>query len=351
MTKAVMIKMYLKHRISARISATGVAVSKVASKLNTKISTKSSSQKKTKKIQIDMKSKLKNKTQTKSKSKSKVRKEKQKFQDKELLVIDESQGLIFDNEKTLFGYFSNQISYLEKKYFKNYNARIDFTNEEIDAKEIHLEATLDDPDEIWTDAETFPDMTIYTLVKDFNIGDDVFSYVACVYLNSEEKYPTFVFVQFATRDSDLLESFREKEIIYHRKLEAIQFAALEGDSLLEGDYLAIGLLESMMKLRSEKDIPADDFKKYAEFRDEVINHPDEIWRKVGSDGQVLVTFISDVSENSISDLHYVVVTEEDQNTQVHSLLFSFPTVDEALLGRYRQGENLEAEEVSTESSH
>ncbi len=326
-------------------------MSKVASKLNSKINNKSTSLKKAKKIQINVKSKLKDKTKSIPKTKAKVRKEKQNFKDKELLVIDEAQGLIFENEKTLFGYFSNQISYLEKKYFKNFNPKIDFTNEELESKEIHLESTLDDPDEIWIDTETFPEMVLYTLVKDFEIGDDVFSYVACVYLNSEEKYPTFVFVQFATCDSELLEMFREKEIIYHRKLEAIQFAAIEGDSLLEGDYLAIGLLESMMKVRSDKDVPADDFKKYAEFRDEVINAPDEIWRKVGSDGQVLVTFISDVSENSISDLHYIVVTEEDQNTQVHSLLFSFPTIDDALLDRYRQGENLEAEEVSTENSH
>ncbi len=325
-------------------------MSKVASKLNTKINSKTSL-KKNKKIQIKVKSKIKERIKTAIKTKAKVRKKAENFKDKNLIVIDEAQGLIFENEKTLFGYFSNQIQYLESKYFKNFNSKIDYSNAELEEREHHLESTLDDPDEIWVDTETFPDMTLYTLVKDFEKGDDVFSYVACVYLNSEEKYPTFVFVQFATRDSELLESFREKEIIYHRKLEAIQFAAIDGDSLLEGDYLAIGLLESMMKVRSDKDIGPDDFQKYSEFRDQVINEPDEIWRKVGSDGQVLVTFISDVSENSISDLHYVVVTEEDQNTQVHSLLFSFPTIDDALLDRYRQGENLEAEEVSTESSH
>ena len=326
-------------------------MSKVASKINNKINSKSSSLKKAKKIQIKVKPKTKEKVKVVRHSKAKIHKAAQKFKEKELIVIDESQGLIFENEKTLFGYFANPIQQLEQKYFKNFNSKIDFSNEEISIREMYLESTLDDPDEIWVDAETFPDLTVYTLVKDFENADDVFSYVACVYLNSEEKYPTFIFIQFPTRDAELLEIFREKEIIYHRKLEASQFAAIEGDSLLEGDYLAIGLLESMMKVRSEKDIPADDFKKYAEFRDQVINDPDEIWRKVGSDGQVLVTFISDVSENSISDLHYIVVTEEDQNTQVHSLLFSFPTIDDALLDRYRQGENLEAEEVSTESSH
>jgi hypothetical protein len=47
----------------------------------------------------------------------------------------------------------------------------------------------------------------------------------------------------------------------------------------------------------------------------------------------------------------MVVTEEDTEAQVNSLLFSFPTKDETLVDRYRQGENLEAEEVATESSH
>lgn len=326
-------------------------MSKVASKLNSKLNNKTSSLKKSKNIQIKVNTKNKVKPKPARATKAKVRKAAQKFVEKELIVIDEAQGLIFENEKTLFGYFSKQIEHLEGKYFKNYNSKIDFTNAEIEERELWLESTLDDPDEIWVDNETFSDMTLYTLVKDFEIAEDVFSYVACVYLNSEEKYPTFVFVQFATKDAELLESFREKEIIYHRKLEEIQYAAIDGDSLLEGDYLAIGLLESMMKVRSEKDIGKDDFKKYAEFRDQTINEPDEIWRKVGSDGQVLVTFISEISESSTEDLHYIVVTEEDPNTLVHSLLFSFPSIDDALIDRYRQGENLEAEEVSTESSH
>ena len=53
----------------------------------------------------------------------------------------------------------------------------------------------------------------------------------------------------------------------------------------------------------------------------------------------------------VEDLHYIVVTEEDTEAQVNSLLFSFPTNDTTLVDRYRQGENLEAEEVATESSH
>jgi hypothetical protein len=328
-------------------------VSKVASKINNKMSTregkKNTDSGKSKRIKIKVKSQKLAKPVRKLSRR--LKKTTKKFQEKELIVIDEAQGLIFENEKTLLGYFATQVDDLQKKFDDNYNPKNDFSLDEMMEKEILLESVLDDPDEIWVDKETYPEIPIYALIKEIESSDIVFSYVAVVYLNSEEKYPTFVFVQFPTKDAELVDVFREKEIIYHRKLESIQFAAIDGDSLLEGDYLAIGLLEAMMKVRSDKDVAAEDFQKYAHFRDEVINEPDEIWRKVGSDGQVLVTFISDVSENSVPDMHYVVVTEEDPNSQVHSLLFSFPTTDESLLSRYRQGENLEADEVSTESSH
>ncbi len=331
-------------------------MSKPAGKLNKKIQSSVTSSVKSKNIKI----KVKTKKEDKSKSAAGVKKTakprlgkttKKKFQDKELIIVDEAKGLIFENEKTLYGYFSNVIKTLEDKYLKNYDFKNDLSRDEMADLEYWLESTLDDPDEIWANSEIFDDTPVYTLIKEGQDGEKNFSYVAVVYLDSEEKYPTFVFLHFATRNPDLAEAFREKEIIYHKKLESVQFAALEGDSLLEGDYLAIGLLESMIKLRSEKDIPTDQFKKYAEFRDETINSPDEIWRQVSSEGHVLVNFIKEIEEASDKDLHYVVVTEEEPDTQVHSLLFSFPTTDIQLLERYRQGENLEAEEVSTESSH
>lgn len=333
-------------------------MSKVASKLNKKMN----ASKKSSKLKIKMKTKAtsstgikSSKTSAKSKvqtrGKAQVLKASKKVQEKELIVVDESQGLIFENDKTLFGFFSEQIKFVEGKYAQYFRAQHDFSEDELYSKEHWLEATLDDPDEIWVDQKSFKDVTLYTLIKNVEQEEEPFAYLAVVYLNTEEKYPSFVFIHFATKDIELAELFRFEEIIYHRKLESIQFASLEGDSLLEGDYLAIGLLESMMKLRHEKDIQPENFKAYADQRDETINNPDEIWRKVDSEGHTLVTFIKDVSEVKNKDDFYVVVTEEDPNTEVHSLLFSFPTNDSSLVDRYRQGENLEAEEVSTESSH
>jgi hypothetical protein len=107
----------------------------------------------------------------------------------------------------------------------------------------------------------------------------------------------------------------------------------------------------MLVLRSEKDIATEKFGDYAELRESTIDSPDEIWSKVDSTGHTLVTFIKEFPDQDVNDLHYLVITEEDPDTQINSLLFSFPSNDVSLVDRYRQGENLEAEEVVTESSH
>ena len=315
-------------------------MNKVASKLNKKKKTK-----KNKQITIKMRK------QTPPRRKAQIHKATKKIQQKELIIIDEKQGLIFENEKTMFGYFSVAIKDYETKYREFYEESKDFSVSEQTELEYLLEDTLDDPDEIWVDETSYEDLKVHTFIKTVETVQHTFYYVAVVYINTEQNYPTFVFMHFPTKDLIMLESFRENEIVFHRKLEAIEFAAIDGDSLLEGDYLAIGLLEAMLKIRGEKDIPAGKFQDYAEHRESTIDSPDEIWRKVDSTGHVLVTFVKEFPDQGIEDLHYIVVTEEDSESQVNTLLFSFPTNDTTLVDRYRLGENLEAEEVSTESSH
>lgn len=315
-------------------------MSKIATKLNKNV-----------KLKKNHHIKIKVKKNSSNKRKAQAHKATKKIQEKELIVIDEKQGLIFENDKTLFGYFSEPIKEFETKFQKMYDPKMDFSFQEQVEMEGLLDDTLDDPDEIWIDDTTFEDLIVHTFVRNFDTKQQTFHYVAVVYISTEDNSPTFVFIHFPTKDLKILEAFRETEIIFHRKLEAIQFAAIDGDSLLEGDYLAIGLLESMLKIRGEKDISTDRFQEFAECRESTISSPDEIWRKVDTEGHVLVTFIKEFPDMNIEDLHYIVVTEEDSDSQVNSLLFSFPSSDTSLIDRYRQGENLEAEEVATESSH
>ena len=184
-------------------------MNKVATKLNKNVKIKKS------KNNINIKIKVK-KSQT-AKRKAQAHKATKKVQEKELIVIDEKQGLIFENDKTLFGYFSGPIKEFETKFQKLYDEKIDFSLQEQIEMELLLEETLDDPDEIWIDDTTFDDLIVHTLVKSFETKQQFFHYVAVVYINTEDNFPTFVFIHFPTKDLKMLEAFRENEIIFHRK--------------------------------------------------------------------------------------------------------------------------------------
>lgn len=286
----------------------------------------------------------------KSKTKSKSRGKKKSTNEKEYIIIDEAQGLIFENEADLFGYFEDNINGLEDEY-QSVRSEEDFSDEEQLTLESYLESTLDEPDEIWQDNQTFEDLVIHHFIRSFEVGDQVFHYIAVAYVTDDDTYPSFVFIHFPTKDLRVLQNYQRGELIYDKKYEYVQAGAIDGDALGEGDPLSMGLYIAMMKVRGEKDIPQEKFKEFEELREDTIESADEIWKKNDLDGNVLVTFIKEYPDHEVADLTYVVVTQEDSNSSVHSLLFSFPTNDSTLVDRYRQGENLQAEEVVQESSH
>lgn len=271
--------------------------------------------------------------------------------EKEYIVIDEPAGLIFENEADLFGYFEKYILELENEY-QAMRSDTDFTDDEQGEFSTYLDETLDSPDQVWMDEETFEDIQIFHFVRSFEKSNLSFTYVAVAYVSSEEEYPTFVFIHFPSKDSTLVQNYRRGELVYDREYEDAQVGSLDGDAIGEGDPLAIGLYKAMLTVRSDKDIPESAFKDFSDMREETIETADEIWRKTDLDGNVLVCFIKEFPDHeTYKDLTYVAVTQEDENNSVHSLLFSFPTTDKTLVDRYRQGENLQAEEVSQESSH
>jgi len=261
---------------------------------------------------------------------------------KNQIVIDEENALIFDSEEELYAHFNSDIELLEKAFFLK-RAKSDFSEQEQEKFEKHLEVTLDAPDEVWhVDLEGLS-VDVYAFIREFKKD---FYYVALTYLTGGET--TFVFSHFATKDKKILKELRKGEEVPVRD-HTVAVGAIEGDSLYEGDPLAKGLYEAMILLRSDKDIPEADFQKYAEMREACVESADEIWRSADSLGNILVTFIRE-SEDDVEP-HYVVVTVEDEPSGSHSLLFSFPTNDPQLLERYRHGENLQADEVVQESSH
>lgn len=281
--------------------------------------------------------------------KSRARKKKSP-KETELIIIDEKQGLIFEDEKALHGYFEVAITKLEEEYLQ-FREKDDFSDKAQVKLEKHLEETLDTPDQIWKDSEKISDLVLHIFMKEIQVKSQEFTYVAICYVTEEDRIPTFVLTHFPTRNEKLIQHYRSGEIIYDKIFEKVVEGALEGDSLLEGDPLAIGLYLSMLKVRSEQDIPQSEFKNYIEMREPTIEDADEIWRKPDMNGHLMVVFIKEFPDHVVTDLTYVTVTIEDEKNGVHTLLFSFPTNDPTLVDRYRMGENLQAEEVTQESSH
>jgi hypothetical protein len=265
---------------------------------------------------------------------------------KKQIIIDRDAGLVFSSEKELYAHFQPQIEILEKQY--DQWKPTDDLESEVDL-EVELDRTLDEPSEIWHDEKTISEFPIFHFIRP--LENLTAFHVAVTYVSADDE-PTFIFLHFVTKDLKMVEKYRRGDLVYDRAFEEVGFAAMEGDGLTEGDPFAMGLFLAMLKVRSEKDIAFEHFHPMAlEMREDTIENPDEIWRSDDLRDNKLVTFIKEFPDNSVGPLSYVVITQEDENAGVHSLLFSFPTQDEQLLDRYRHGENLQAEEVVQESSH
>ncbi len=263
----------------------------------------------------------------------------------EEIIIDKDKGLVFKSESEMYAFFEGDIDKLEKEFFSQ-RKKTDLSEKTFTKYEDHLERLIEDPDEVWEDTALTEHNNLAIFIKHFPKAD--LYHIALVYLT--EDIPSFIYLHFPTKDIDLVEYYRKGENIYDKIIDN-KLGAIEGDSLFEGDSLARGLYEAMLKLRSSTDIAEEEFLSYAQFREEGIEQADEIWRSNSTYGRPLVTFIKEFTLTNDEVFYYLSVTQEDEDTNTHALLFSFPTKDEQLVDRYRNGENLQADEVVQESSH
>lgn len=259
------------------------------------------------------------------------------------IVIDRDKGLEFATEEDLYSHFENEIRALEAEYLK-LRSTDDVPENRLSDYDHQLERTLDDPDEVWEDEKTLGE-PVHIYIRYFESTG--VTHVATCYVTDE--IASFVYLHFPTKDDKLVEEYRRGELLFERGRRGAAEGAIEGDALFEGDELAMGLYQAMLRLRIDKDIVESEFSAFAEAREITLEDADEIWRSSDSTGNVLVSFIKEFNEEE--DFFYVVVTLEDTPSGSHALLFSFPTRDRGLVGRYRHGENLQADEVIQESSH
>src|SRR5690606_33715019 len=69
----------------------------------------------------------------------------------EKIVINETEGLVFESENDLYAHFSEDILKLEREFF-NLRSDDDIREDDFHDYERNLNPTLENPDEIWEDA-------------------------------------------------------------------------------------------------------------------------------------------------------------------------------------------------------
>jgi hypothetical protein len=266
----------------------------------------------------------------------------------EAIVIDEEKDLLFCSEDCLYQHFAVPIENLEKEYLALKSDK-DISREDFQKYEELLGNLLEGPDEIWEDTETLPNINLHIYIGEFQVEEQTVYYVAV--LRETDDNPSFVFLHFPTLELKLLEQYRRGKLIYSRSQSEIEVDASDEDALAEGDEMARGHFESMLKVRSKTDIPETEFPDYLSFRQETIEDSDEMWRHSDMEGNTFVHFLKEFEVEGGGVVTYVVVTIEDVVSGSHFILFSFPSRDAALVERYRQGEMLNAEAPPKQESH
>lgn len=283
---------------------------------------------------------------------------KKKLRTDEKIVIDEAKGLIFSDEKEIYNHFLPQIEALEKEYEK-IALHAEPENVSFTKHEYYLTQVLQDPEEVWITTEVFPDVPIGTFMGRYKMENDEdtsgdgtkkeleFTYIALTYFVRD--VPKFVFLHFPVFDSAVADKYRRGTKIFDRATGGPAQYEETVDALSEGDEFAVGLYQAMLKLRSNKDIPEEEFSKYLIHREKTIEEPDEVWKFTDSQGHVIVRFIKQVPDEESAI--YIVTTLEEEASESQYLLFSFPTKDQNLVDRFRQGESMEAVSYTREESH
>ena len=256
------------------------------------------------------------------------------------LVIDPDRSWVFEDEEDLYQFFKNDIEHIENKFKHHLEKSAEIKNQT-------LEYTLDDPSEVWERTDLFEDeRPVYTFIRDFD------EHIEVAFCHCYEKEPVFIYTHFSIKGTPDLSDLETEFLVRDKEMREVFKGALEGDSLHEGDDLAIGLYKAMLTIRSEEDFAETSFNDFIDIRETTIEEADEIWRSMDSYGNNLVYFIKEFEDAESSDVfHYIAATLEDPVSDSNVLLFSFPTNDRNLLDRYRVGENLQTEEISQEGSH
>ena len=265
------------------------------------------------------------------------------LQDLETVYFVEKEiGRCFCQEDCIRGYFQPIVDYMRED-LKRHQSDQDVSSEELELDE-HKQLTLEDPDEIWIEQMESGER-YFTFISSFDDDkQERFHYVVvCLTIDG---IPSFVFLNFSTRDEDLIEQYRRGIELRSWAENSPESAAAEAAlsaSEIEQDLqspLAEQLDRIMSEHRQTEDIPKDAFPKFEGCIEHALDDPDEIWTFTDSEKTTWYTFIARFSdeENEHNELPFAMIVV-CQNLDGLSIVSAFPTTDPAFVHQFRKGIN------------
>jgi len=268
-----------------------------------------------------------------------------------VLFVEKEIGRCFCCEDCIREYFQPTVQHMQEELGRS-RSESDFTDHESGRLAHYRLLTLQDPDEVWLE-ETESGERRFTFVSHFRHGDEQFSYVVvCLTIDGE---PSFIFLNFPTRDQELVVAYRRgrdlrvnDELQDDEALREEEPLAPELAAAAEPVRKALEDPENMSEwerlyaeARQPGDIPLEDFAQFGEYVEPSLDDPDEIWRFYDDDGNPWLTFIAAFPDEEGGSFRMIVVCQpkKEQGQPSLEMVFAVPTVDASLVQRFRRGIN------------
>ena len=265
---------------------------------------------------------------------------------KDIQFVEENSDRGFCSEKCIMDFYRPYMLGLEKEEYE-FRKKLKLGQEDeyldIIGNNHYLELALNQPHEVWH-LENDLGQSFYTHILKVKSNDlDVFFILICTHVDDS---PSFVFYRLATSFKQLVHYYRRQKPIDSETIqegeEPLDFEVpSEVLESLEGKKSV--LLAEMMQVRSDHDIPFEQFLEFNQFLDSTMEDPDEIYEYEDMEGDLIHVLIKSYKKMETS-FFYIVIAMPYRLDQTNHLallpILGFPSIDENLYPNYTKGVKL-----------
>ncbi len=268
----------------------------------------------------------------------------------DLLFVENDGQVGFCSEPCIEKYYNPLVNHFEEqeKQWRSDNGLADEEVLEIVGMPVFMDELLRRPSEVWR--------------LELDGGDELHSFIAhledpkygefsmmCLCLLYDNQ-PSFIICASATKSSLMLENFQWGKSLtnirdYHTSAEKNEnkgHMEIDESTMMELEGKKSRYLASLIEDRSPADIPIESFPLYEEYFEPTMMDPDEIFKKIDDEGDIIYTYIKAYDREGVSFYYFIIcyrISEGNEaNTDTLIPIVSFPSVDGDMYRLYKSGE-------------